>query len=274
MLPLFGEIHAWQLTFFIVGLPGLLISLLVFTVKEPVRRGLSKLSPTSGQGSSIPLAEVLRFLGQNRQTFAAHFSGFALLAIFGYGTALWIPEFIQRTHGWHIYDAGYAYGFIILFFGIGGVVSGGYLCDLLRKRNYSDAYLRATFFAALSLAPCAVLFPLTGSDTIMLVLLSLTTYFGAMPTGAAAAALQAVTPNEMRGQVSALYLFCVNLIGMGIGPGIVGFFTDFVFGDSGALNASLALTAAVTVPLAATGLWLGLPHFRRSVSDQEAVQAE
>ena len=69
-----------------------------------------------------------------------------------------------------------------------------------------------------------------------------------------------------------MYLFTVNLIGMGVGPGLVGFFTDFVFGDTEQLYLSLVLTAALTIPPAALLLALGLKHYRTSLEEASAWQ--
>ena len=264
LLPVLGEIHAWQLTFFIVGLPGLLVALLMLTVREPARK--TGHDASRSPGDTVPLREVVAFLRAGKGTFGAHFAGFSMLAVFGYGTAMWIPEFINRSHGWAIYDAGYAYGFLILVFGISGVLLGGVFSDWLRQRGRTDAYMRVVMLAACAMAPCAILFPLVGSEVIMLLLLALVVFFGAMPAGVAAAALQSVTPNHMRAQVSALYLFFANLIGMGVGPGLVGFFTDYVLFDPGKLNIALSLTAMATVPVAAIILMLGLKPFRASVA--------
>ena len=68
---------------------------------------------------------------------------------------------------------------------------------------------------------------------------------------AAAAALQEITPNQMRGQISAIYLFCLSLLGLGIGPAIVAGFTDQLFGNDAALSWSLALLILITAPIAA-----------------------
>lgn len=274
-LPIFGEIHAWQLTFFLVGLPGILVALLMLTVREPARRGVKTTRRADGTHGtdSLPLNQVLSFIWKNRKTYSAHFGGFALLSVFGYGTALWIPEFIRRSYGWEIYDAGYAYGFIIFIFGISGVFFGGWFCDRMRGNGRKDAYMRGTALSAIALTPCAILFPLLGSVEWTLALLAGAVFFGAMPTGVAAAALQAITPNQMRAQVSALYLFTVNLIGMGVGPGVVGFFTDYLFKDTSDLYLSLSLTAAITVPLGAALLTWGLKHFRTSIEQSERRDA-
>ncbi len=268
IIPVLGEIHAWQLTFFIVGLPGLLVALLMLTVREPARRGTPYVTASQSPGTSkaVPLRDVIAFLWAGRGTFGAHFFGFSLLAVFGYGTALWIPEFISRSHGWAIYDAGYAYGMIILVFGISGVLSGGAFSDWLRKTGRTDAHMRVVMLAACAMAPCAIAFPLVGGEPAMLVLLALVVFLGAMLAGVAAAVLQTVTPNPMRAQVSAFYLFFANLIGMGVGPGLVGFFTDYLLFDPAKLNIALSLTAAMTIPVAAIVLMLGLKPFRASVA--------
>jgi hypothetical protein len=86
------------------------------------------------------------------------------------------------------------------------------------------------------------------------------------PFAAAAATLQLVTPNRMRGQVSAVYLLVVNLTGIGLGGTVTALLTDRVFGDDAAVGYSMALVGAVTAPLAALVLRAGLPHFRRRVT--------
>ncbi len=101
------------------------------------------------------------------------------------------------------------------------------------------------------------------SATLVLVLYGPLMFFGSFGFGAAAAALQLITPNAMRGQVSAVYLFVVNLVGIGLGPFLVGAVTDRVLGDPAAVGDSIALVAGSAAPLAALALWIGLPDYRR-----------
>ncbi|NIL98302.1 MAG: MFS transporter, partial [Planctomycetales bacterium] len=76
-----------------------------------------------------------------------------------------------------------------------------------------------------------------------LVLLCPLLFFSSFPFGPAAAAMQLVTPNQMRGQVSALYLFAVNLCGIAWGPTIAALFTDYVFKDDMAVGYSIAIVS-------------------------------
>jgi hypothetical protein len=87
---------------------------------------------------------------------------------------------------------------------------------------------------------------------------------GAVPQNAA---LQSVTPNEMRGQVTALYLFVFAVIGGGIGPTFIAVFTDFVVGDERLLRYALSLSAAIMMPLAAWIMWSGVRPYGLAIAE-------
>jgi MFS family permease len=91
------------------------------------------------------------------------------------------------------------------------------------------------------------------------------TIFIGMPFGVSASAIQDLVPNRMRGQTSALYLFIVNLVGLGIGPTAVALFTDRVFGDDAAVHQSLAIVMATAQIIGFTLLARGRLHYRASL---------
>jgi MFS family permease len=268
-LPLIGAIHTWQLTFILVGLPGLLIAAWVFTIREPGRRGLTL--GTGGEpgtrGRNLPIAvpirEVLRFIGTRWRAYGAHFLGFALLALAFNAIVIWSPAFLGRVFQVPPSEAGYALGLIIIVFGGTGIVAGGWYADSLGKRGRTDATLRVGIIAALGLTPFALITPLVGDLRLVLALYCPLMFFSSFGFGAAAAALQLITPNEMRGQISAIYLFVINLVGIGLGPFLVGYLTDNAFHDEAAVGRSLAIVAGSAAPLAAVILWAGLPDYRR-----------
>jgi hypothetical protein len=86
----------------------------------------------------------------------------------------------------------------------------------------------------------------------------------------ASAALQLVTPNEFRGQISVAFIFVTTALGQGLGPSVPAAFTDFLFHDDRMVGWSMALTMAITAPLAAGFLWLGRAPMRRAVRDAVA----
>jgi MFS family permease len=256
-LPLLGEVRPWQLIFLILGLTGMVFSVMVLAIREPARHGI-------GAGASVPIREVANYLWANRATVLYHNVGFALLALAGYGSAAWIPTFFMRAHDWSAARAGIVYGSIVGVCGALGVVWGGRLADRMARRGRPDATLRVGLFAALASVPVSVLFPLTGTG-LGVALLALTVFFLAMPFGVAPAAIQEVMPNALRGQASALYLFIINLLGLGVGPTAVALLTDYVFRDDLKVGSSLLIVMAVAELGAALLLVKGLKPYRASL---------
>ncbi|MFN3233533.1 MAG: spinster family MFS transporter [Alphaproteobacteria bacterium] len=268
-MPLVGDMKGWQATFVIVGLPGLLVALMMLTVREPYRRGVQRSGP-NGAVVSVPFSEVLAFVRKRWRTYGAHFLGFAPLSLIGYGSSVWTPAFFYRTYGEAPADVGLIFGLAVLIMGPLGIVAGGALADRWRRNGMSDSYLRAGALAALILIPVNVATPLMPSPEYAYLLLFPGAFLGAMPFGVAPAAIQAITPNQMRAQVSAIYLFTVNMIGLGLGPWLIGWMTDNVFGDPQDLRYSLAIAGLVTGLWAVLVLRSGFGPFRRCAKEAEA----
>lgn len=216
---------------------------------------------------------MVAYIKRNWRTFACHNLGFALLSFSSYGAGAWIPAFLIRTYGMSAQQAGIWYGIIVMVAGTLGIVSGGRLADWLALRGYRDAKMRAGLIAAVVWAPTGILFPLMPEGSWALLLLVPTVFTASMPFGCAPAAIQEMMPNAMRGQASALYLFVVNLIGLGLGPTAVAMTTDYVFGDDLAVRYSLLLVAVFAHVASAVLLWLGLRPFRDSLDELEAYLA-
>ncbi len=214
---------------------------------------------------AVPLAEVGRYIRSNRRTVLCHNFGFAGLAFAGYGSAAWIPTFFIRTYGWDASQVGIVYGSIVAVFGCLGIVCGGRLADRLVKRGHSDANMRVGLIAALGALPLVVLFPLMGNALWASILLAPTVFFLSMPFGVAPAAIQEIMPNSMRGQASAIYLFVITLIGLGIGPTAVALVTDYVFADDQALRYSLLIVTTLAVLGSVVLLKMSLKPYRDSL---------
>jgi hypothetical protein len=69
-------------------------------------------------------------------------------------------------------------------------------------------------------------------------------------------------PNQMRGQASAVYLFIINLIGLGLGPQALALVTDYVFKDEHQIHLSLLWTTLTAHVGSGLLLWAGLGAFR------------
>jgi MFS family permease len=258
-LPVVGHLEPWQVVFLAVGLPGLLVAALMLTVKEPKRRGLMK-------GGQPTLKETLAFVRARSAIYGFHFMGFSMLTMLWSGCAAWIPTFFARTFEWTPAQMGPIFGTIVAIFGTIGLISGGAFAEKLKHSGKTDGNIRVGVISAVVLLPLGVLAPLMPSAELAMTVYAAFVFFSSLPFGAAAAALQEITPNQMRGQVSALYLFVVNLTGIGIGPTIVASITQYGFGDDLALKYSLSITAGIAAVLAAVLLTLCLKPYRESVA--------
>jgi MFS family permease len=266
-LPLIGAIRPWQVIFFIVGLPGAIFALLMYTVREPTRKGTRVTKAAGGRVkvAQVPLRDVIAYMRENWATFLCHNVGFSLLAFSSFGASAWIPTFFVRRYGWTASHAGVVYGTILLIFGTLGIVTGGRVADWMAQRGFRDANMRVGLIAALAWAPTGMLFPLMPNGNLAAALLVPTVFLMSQPVGIAAAAIQDLVPNVMRGQASAFFLFVVNLIGLGLGPTAVAMTTDFVFHRDNAIHYSLVVVGTLAHVGAAALLWIGLKPFLRSL---------
>jgi MFS family permease len=257
-LPLLGDVRSWQIVFFAVGLPGLLLALFMYTFAETVRRG-----ERTG-AKSVPFKEVIGYVKNNRKTFLCHNLGIAFTALAAYGAMTWVPTFLIRHHHWTAAEAGKGFGIVFAIAGSPGIVSGGWLADRLAVRGCSDAYLRVAMLAAAAAVPAGIPYLLVSDAHLAIVLLAPLVFLYAVPIGVAPAALMQVTPSQMRGQVSAVYLFTINLIGLGAGPTAVALVTDLVFRNDSQVGPSILLVATVANLVSAVILWSGLKSYVRS----------
>lgn len=251
-IPILGEFSAWQATFIAVGAPGILYSLFILTIKEPKRRGMmvaektEKANPTN----QIELKTALTYMLSRWRFYVLLSAGLGFHALLGYGMGAWGPEYFIRTFDIGRSDLGYIYGIIVLIFSTSGVYCGGWLADILSARGRKDAQIRAIIIGLILALPATIIFPLINDFYTSLAVFSVGAFFMSFPYGVGAAAIQTVTPNQMRGLVSALYLFLINMIGMAFGPSVVAAFTDFLFMDTQKLGWSLTATAALSLPIA------------------------
>ncbi len=257
--PLIGQVAAWQVTFFIVGLPGLALLPLVAMIREPKRRVFNA-APRADAGNARA------FLRSRWGFFALLFLGMAALTTYAYANVAWLPTYFIRVHGWDRATVGLFYGLTLAVFGCAGLVCGGLFSDRLMRRGRGDAHLLTAIGAVAILVLPGIAAPLAPTPLLSLALLSIVIFFGAMPTGCAAAMVQLVTPPDLRGTMVAVQLFVMNLIGFGIGPLLIGFLTESVFADPRAVGRSLSLTVGVCSVLGGCLLLAARRPYRRALA--------
>jgi len=258
-----GSVRPWQMVFFAIGLPGILFTLVLATVREPLRRGLHS-GAAKDPSKGIPFGEVMRYIRANWQTFTCHTVGFAFMSFVGYAGSAWIPTVFVRVHGWTPGEVGVRYGTAVIIFGTAGIVWGGQLASWLAKRGYTDSKMRAGLIGAAIHLPFIILFSLMPNPWLAFFAVIPAVFGVAVPFGVAPAAIQEMMPNQMRGQAAAVYLFVVNLIGIGLGPSTVGFLSTKVFGEDKVQYSLMAANGVANI-LSIVLLFLGMAYFRRSL---------
>ncbi len=269
-LPILGEIYAWQATFFVVGAIGLPVLLLMFTIREPKRRGLRAVSAdakVAGRPSAWPALRA--FLRTNARTVSCHIAAFSLYGIAIGSYQFWSPSFMMRSHGWTAPKAGFTIGALMFVLGTAGVSCGGWFADRLAVSGRRDAILRAAFIGMACGLPFIIATPLVGDDRLATVGLGITIFFLAFPQGLPAAALQVMTPNPLRAQMSAIYFFIGSLIASGIGPMLPAMLTDYVFKEPVMLRYSVSIVAGCAALLSLLILSFGLTPYGESVQRAE-----
>jgi MFS family permease len=272
VIPLLGAFKPWQAAFIFVALPGIPALLLMYTVREPLRRGMAALAPrrhvltTAAASSERPnLSWVFRHPG----TYAPLLLAPGVTAMVTFGITAWLPATFVRQWGWTPGEIGPAYGVILLTFGIGGMLTGGFLADWLTSRGKPLGALLISLLATMVIIASGLVLALADSPFVALAAVAVTTYFLGMPVALAPPILQSVTPNQLRGQVTSIYLLLVNLIGLGCGPFLVAFFTDFVFHDEHKVGLSLGLVCALSASLGSVCLALAIRPYRKLHAEEK-----
>ena len=267
ILPLIGEIEGWQLTFFIVGIPGLIISALVATtVREPARKG------ASSDKAYLPLSDVVRYVIVRKRAYAGHIFGISIFIMVVYALNLWGPTYFIRLFDYSPSEAGWVFGLIMITTGTAGLLLAGTLADRLVGRGIQDGYIKVILFSMVAITPCTIALGFVESDQLAIFFMSVAIFFSAFQGGISGGAIQLMTPNRMRGQVMALFLLTANLIGLGLGPTLIALVTDYVFGYDAAIGKSIALCAAILCPIAALILWRSLPSINQLLDEQQAAE--
>ena len=267
-LPLVGEVRAWQFVFIVTGLPGLLLPLLLLGVREPTRRGLIKMQSSSGEdfGQQVPFREVVKFMVKNGNYYGLHFIALAMLAMVGYAVGAWLPTVIARTYGVAAAQVGLVIGLSTIFINTTGIFLAGRLCDRWVARGQTDAPIKVCMVVAVAILLTSSLPAFMPSFEVAIVAICVAglPFHGYVAMGPMA--VNQVTPNQMRAQISSAYLFTVNLIGLGVGPALVPFISDYILRDPMQIRWALLIVVVSGCAIAATLLWYARPLFRDKIA--------
>lgn len=227
----------WRAAFFIVGLPGLLLALLLYTTTREPKRGQSEQRIVSDRAASLVSTLKQIFIIPSLRNLVLALAAFVI----PYASLLvWLPSFFVRSHDMDLGDVGLRLGLVIGILGAIGSVSGGYLADWIRRKRqrYVPVYLGLSYVCC---APFAVLALQADHSTTAMLFLAGWTVSSSLGTGAQFALIQGLVGVRMRATVMAAIGIVMNVFAFYIGPQVIGLISDYIAPDRGSESLRHAL---------------------------------
>ncbi|MEC7663784.1 MAG: MFS transporter [Pseudomonadota bacterium] len=281
----------WRMTFFLVGIPGLLVAALVLlTLREPPR-GMSDLEeqpkadptpePEPVEETQIEAADAHSDAPNWREVFAylwakrsfRHLSIAAgLHAFVSYGATNWNPSFLNRIHDMSYTETGYWLG-LVYFIGAIGTFLGGFLGDQISDRTGEKRwYFWIPAASLIAMVPLQLWAYLDSDAMTAIAVLFPISILSGMYLGPSFAMTQGLVTLRMRAVAAAILLFVLNLIGMGLGPTLVGVLSDVLMPATGEDSIRYALCASVALNAwSAVHFLIGASTLKQDLADSEEL---
>ncbi|HEX2591298.1 MAG TPA: MFS transporter [Rhizomicrobium sp.] len=262
--------YGWRVAFLCAGAPGLLLTLLIlFTVPEPKRGQVERLADS---GVTPPISETIRYLFAI-PSFRFMAAGCALSAFGGYAGAAFIPVFLARNH--HLTPSEVGLALAVLFGVVGGLGTyfSGVLADKLGARDVRWN-MNVIALAIVIAVPFFPIYYLSSNLPLVLFAGIFPTAIGAAYIAPAYAMVQSLVPLRMRAQAAAFLLFILNIIGFGLGPLLVGMFSDALTPTFGVDSLRWSLLATgITWIISAAMYWFASRHLKSDLEKARMPQA-
>jgi MFS family permease len=250
---------SWRAAFYAMGLAGVVLApVLLLVLKDPVKPVASV--------SAAPIGQVFPMVAKKPVfwliAFAASFSSLS-----GYGLAVWVPSVLERSFGMGLIGRGQFLASVVFLGGCTGVFAGGWLADRLGARDRAW-YAKLPAIAWLITAPTFAAGLLTHNAVLAWFLLLIPNALNILWLGPVIAAVQHLVPQRMRATASASFLLINNLIGLGVGPFLIGRLSDALkhsYGTEALRYAAVAVTAFYLV--AALLMFLAAPRLQSNWVD-------
>jgi MFS family permease len=258
----FGRFSLWQLIFWVVGAPGLLLAAVLPALWEPRRYRRASIPVSRVRSSQSGLISIWR---GGFAAIAGHHLASGFLAMALYGMVAWVPEYLRRTFGVDIAMAGYETGMVLMALGTCGVIAGGVLSDHLLRRGVTAARLIVLASAGVLACPFLICFSFASHSQTALACLAFATFFLAMLTSCGPLGVQELYPASARGRGAAIFQLLVTLMGLGGGPAAVAAMSDFVLHPAHQLGPALGIVTPIFAIAAVVAALAGISSYGDAV---------
>lgn len=263
-VPLLGMLKAWQVAFILVGLPGVIIGILVLlTVKDPKRKG--QMVDAQGNVVKVKLSDTFKFLKKHKKTFTCHYLGFTFYAMALFCLISWTPAFYIRHYNMTATEVGYMLGAVLLISNTLGVFSAGWMNDYFIQKGRKDSPMFVGVIGIVGLIIPMILFSQVNELWLSVTLLVVAMFFASFPMPISTTAMQMLSPNQLRAQISSIFLLISNLIALGIGTTLVALITDRIFENPLMVGSSISIVGAISCVLCFVLLKVGCKAFENSL---------
>ncbi len=270
ILPYIGEIFAWQALFLLVGLPGLIVAVLMRTVKEPSRKDKIIIRGQDGQQTDeISVKQTIDFLLARKKTYGWLFLSMACSVLIGYAFLSWMPAMYIRTYNIDIGTIALWQGLVFLIGGPLGATMSGVFGDKLFNKGDNAAHVKLFAYCFIIMAVSASLVPLMPTYQLATLMFLPQIITAAAQTALAPIAIINITPNQIRGQVTAIYYFVISMTGYTLGPTSVGLLNDYFFKDESMIRYSMTM---VSITVGIIGIISGfkcIKHYRKHITESQ-----
>lgn len=256
--------HGWRASFFVLGIPGIILALIILvTIKEPKRGRLDAVLIEK----SPSVMETLKFLWSQKSAVHA-MMGAGVSAFWGWGLMWFTPLFLQRTYGMNEGEAGRLLGEIYLVGGIGASLITAWI---VARPSYADPRKIARLLALVTAIATIPSFYAYWTHDLAVAKLMWWIFIPAIYfyIGPAMALCQNLSAPSMRAMTIAISLLIANVLNLIVAPGLVGALSDYFAGPDGADAASLRIAQLILAP---SGLWAAWHYWRAEkyiVEDQK-----
>ena len=239
----------WRLVFVLIGVPGLALTLLIFSFREPTRAGRHQ--------SATSCPSFLTYLRQDWRILLPLLLAASLAATTYAAMLAWYPTFLTRRFGWDVTRYG-GYMSIISLISAGSVLLKGLVVDWLVQRGMAFAHLRFYLVALLIAAPCALVAFTTNDPHASMIAYGVADGLASAAMLYLAATIQIYLPAPFHGRINALVLMTITIVATGIGPMAVAAASQYVFRTPAALGDALLVVILPAAGGAVVMLWMTL----------------
>ncbi|MXP25260.1 MFS transporter [Altererythrobacter indicus] len=257
-------IRPWHKVYIVGAIGAFIVSLILWSIREPARRELSTSGPAS-KDQMMPVSKTFREIWHRRGVYMPLFLALGFMSLEAGGIGPWRVAFMEREYGWEVAKIGAWSAATMLIFSIAGLPLGAWMTEFFQKR-YDDAPVRAVLTSWVIALPFSVAGPLMPSGELMMLCTGVGITFAMASAVPQNTAIQIITPNRMRAQVTAMYLFMMTVVG-GLGANFLTAISGALGGEAH-LGKAMAIAVATMMPLAIFCIALGLKPYAKEIRER------